>query len=869
MADIWVNILGDGSKLKGELDKSSKNVTSFSEKIGKIGKIATVAGAAVTGAFAAIVIKTAQAGDEFDKMSLRTGVAVEDLSGLSYASSICGSSIETLENSLRFMARGIYDTSMGVGEAKDVFEKLDVSVVNADGSLRSSMPVLKEIATKIAAMTNETEQAAYAGKIFGTRYGTQLMPLLKLGASGIEELMEKAKELGITMTTEAATAAAEFTDRMTDLKGSLAGAGRMIGDTLIPAITPLIEKATEIVVKIKEWAEENSELVEKIFKWAAALGVTLAVLGPILVILPSLITGVTLLSGAFLPFAATGAIVLGIMKLSEYLRETVGGMREFRGELGKMELDAVDAEIQELTDSLEQMQKKFYEIPEGFFGRKRELSEQGQMILTMMDEMNKRLEMLYKRREELTKAEEEGIDVTKEKIKLDEEVKELLETLAQKEEEAKKALEEKAKAAELANAQTEIGNKIYALTHTAMEVAIRDLDLLKQAYLDKGIALEDVDKWHELEIKRLEELNEKQKENIGIMEEVARVTKTVTDRIYELIHTPYEVKLKNINEEYDGYIEIVKEAKLSLEAEKTAIDNINIARDLEIKGLDELIKKEEEGIDQKNKLANAYKTITDKIYELTHTPMETMIKRLEEERQGYLDLGISIELADELFSLQILKLEEVGDAFITLDNTVKPVITAITGYLETQLAGAISNLLSQTEDFEWSWSAFWEGLKNTLINAVSAMIAKLIVLAAFKWLFPWLNIGWEKGGGVGYDFGGQVKKFQFGGVADTIPARLTVGEYVIAKPMTDFIKRFRAIPQNLIDAVASGMPTPIPAFAGGGPVSTSNISRTDFGETKIYIDIHDNRISDEVDIRKLSAAVSDEIVRRLNQRRRF
>ena len=97
MADIWVNILGDGSKLKGELDKSSKNVSSFSEKIGKIGKIATVAGAAVTGAFTAIVLKTAQVGDQFDKMSLRTGVAVEDLSALAYAADISGTDIGTLE----------------------------------------------------------------------------------------------------------------------------------------------------------------------------------------------------------------------------------------------------------------------------------------------------------------------------------------------------------------------------------------------------------------------------------------------------------------------------------------------------------------------------------------------------------------------------------------------------------------------------------------------------------------------------------------------------------------------------------------------------------------------------------------------------
>ena len=105
-------------------------------------------------------------------------------------------------------------------------------------------------------------------------------------------------------------------------------------------------------------------------------------------------------------------------------------------------------------------------------------------------------------------------------------------------------------------------------------------------------------------------------------------------------------------------------------------------------------------------------------------------------------------------------------------------------------------------------------------------------------------------------------------MADTIPARLTVGEYVIAKPMTDFIKRFKAIPQNLISAVVGGFPTPTPAFAGGGPVGTSNITTSSFGETKINIDIHDNRISDNVDIKRLAVTISDEVLRKIEMKRR-
>ena len=282
MADIWINILGDASKLKGELDKAGKNVTSFSEKIGKIGKIATIAGAAITGAFTAIVLKTAATGDQFDKMSLRTGVAVEDLSSLAYAADICGTDIGTVENSLRFLTSGIKDAADGTGTAKDAFEELGISVIDSEGNLKSTVEVMKEAATKLAEMGDKTRQAALAGEIFGTRYGTQLLPMLKAGGDGIEELMQKAKDLNIVVSTEAATAAAEFTDRMTELKGSLGAAGREIGDALIPALTPLVEKITEIVGKVVTWAKENPELVTSIIKVVAVIGAAAAVGGPIL-----------------------------------------------------------------------------------------------------------------------------------------------------------------------------------------------------------------------------------------------------------------------------------------------------------------------------------------------------------------------------------------------------------------------------------------------------------------------------------------------------------------------------------------------------------------------------------------------------------
>ena len=280
--ELKVNIIGDASKLKGALGEAGSQVTGFSEKIGKIGKTMTIVGGIVTAALGAIVMKTAAVGDKFDKMSLRTGISVEALSSLAYAADISGTSIETMEKGLKGLTKTMDDASMGIGEGLEAFELLDIAVVDTEGNLRSTVDVLKEAATKISAIENPTKQAALAMDLFGAKAGPQLLPLLKAGGAGIEELMKKADALGITMSTKAAAAAAEFQDRLTDLKSSIAGLGRGIGEILIPPLTELAEKAVEIIKKIKSWADAHKPLMEMIVKVGAVLGVLAMVGGPIL-----------------------------------------------------------------------------------------------------------------------------------------------------------------------------------------------------------------------------------------------------------------------------------------------------------------------------------------------------------------------------------------------------------------------------------------------------------------------------------------------------------------------------------------------------------------------------------------------------------
>jgi len=514
--ELKVSIVGDTSKLKSALSEAGKNVTGFADKIGSIGRNMALVGGAVTAAFGALVMTATKAGDQFDKMALRTGLAVEELSSLSYAAKICGSSIETVENSLRFMARGMYDTSRGVGESKEAFRDLGVEVVNADGSLRSSMPVLLEVATKIAAMTNETEQAAYAGKIFGSRYGTQLMPLLKLGASGIDELMNKAKELNITISTDAASAAAKFNDKLTDLKDSLSGMGRSIGDILIPSLTEMGEKVVENIKKMTEWAKEHPKLIEGITKLGAGLGALAMVGGPVL-----------------MAAAAFSKIKEAMIAISTFSKATM-----------------IPA-IGRLTASLTPLSIQLGLIAANVYIWKEVFSE-----------LNKVLKMHKTTAEDVTNA-NEALKLAQEKTaeKLGITVEELIEF-------QKKG----------ASVSEMMGLKLIPntddLTGSMGELG-EGIDTAKEKLNEFGQVIETFDEW----VARLDEEAKKAAQVIAeaakeAYEKYADEMKTVEDRMFELTHTQREVEIRQLDEKKSKLIEIAKQAGLSAKEEIAAIKEI-------------------------------------------------------------------------------------------------------------------------------------------------------------------------------------------------------------------------------------------------------------------------------------------------------
>ncbi|MDD4984501.1 MAG: phage tail tape measure C-terminal domain-containing protein [Dehalococcoidales bacterium] len=247
------------------MDAVKKKFTETAQAINRFGGYA-VAGAAV--AMVAFVKQQIDVADKMGKLAQQTGTTSEFLSSMGLVASQTGTSLESIAKGTQRLAMNMNDMRRGVGDAKEAFEMLDLSVVRNDGTLKNSETVMKAVADRFAGMEDGADKTALAMRLFG-RAGAELIPMLNQGSAGIEDLQKKAKEMGLVISTETALQAAYLNDQLDLLKKSATGAGRSIALSLIPWLNEAFET-------IKYAKEESGTLMAA---WVALGAVGDAVFG--------------------------------------------------------------------------------------------------------------------------------------------------------------------------------------------------------------------------------------------------------------------------------------------------------------------------------------------------------------------------------------------------------------------------------------------------------------------------------------------------------------------------------------------------------------------------------------------------------------
>jgi len=244
----------------------------------------TAVGSVVGGAIAAIASVDAaiagltnaiNAADRIDELSARFSISTETLSGWGYAAKMTGSDLESLVGIIPKFSKNIADASKAGSEADKTFKALGISVKDQAGNLRSFEDLLPEVQNRFAGISNETTKTALAMQLFG-KSGAEFLEFLSLGADGLRTMEERARSLGIVIDADTAGAAAEFNDRVDDLRAATQGWFTQLAAELLPTLTDLTTQLVDIAREgggVRDIAASIASAFQEIGKAAEVFGV--------------------------------------------------------------------------------------------------------------------------------------------------------------------------------------------------------------------------------------------------------------------------------------------------------------------------------------------------------------------------------------------------------------------------------------------------------------------------------------------------------------------------------------------------------------------------------------------------------------------
>lgn len=231
---------------KGKETKTS--LADIAKKGAAIGAaVVAGTGVAITGMMA-LANTTADSADKWDKLSLRTGIAVENLQRWGYAAGQSGADISVLETGIKKLSDTMVNAQNGSKASQEAYEALGISM--EDLSTMTPEQAFESVMNALADMEDGATKNAIGNDLLGKSY-VELKPLLAEGSAGMEELKSRADELGIVMSEDAVGAGVEFGDTLADAKSSLDGVKNTIMADLIPSLTNMLNWFIEKMPAIK------------------------------------------------------------------------------------------------------------------------------------------------------------------------------------------------------------------------------------------------------------------------------------------------------------------------------------------------------------------------------------------------------------------------------------------------------------------------------------------------------------------------------------------------------------------------------------------------------------------------------------------
>jgi hypothetical protein len=205
----------------------------------------------VVSQFKEMVKSTIETAVEIGHLNQQTGISVENLSMLKYAAQATGVDFEVLTRGFKKLAVTVYDADNGNAKAAKGFQQLGISVEELRSKGNDMYGVLELLADKFSQLPEGIAKSDAAAKIFGTRMGAEMIPILNEMGGKLEELKGEANALGIVWDEQGIRKMEEMRHEAVMLEAAWKAVGMRITEALsrlvgVSPATMQAERATSM-----------------------------------------------------------------------------------------------------------------------------------------------------------------------------------------------------------------------------------------------------------------------------------------------------------------------------------------------------------------------------------------------------------------------------------------------------------------------------------------------------------------------------------------------------------------------------------------------------------------------------------------------
>jgi len=199
--------------------------------------------------------------DDILTLSSTTGLSTDTLQEFKYMEDLIDVSVNTVASSMRRLTNNMDAAANGSTTASEAFDRLNVSVTDSEGHLRSTEEVFYAVITALGEVGNHAERDAIAMDLFG-KSAMDLNPMIDAGSEKLAKLAQEAHEVGYVLSSEELSNLGGLQDSFDRLGKSFEALANNLGEKVAPAIQDFVDGVTGAMNNLNnaldnpEWASD-------------------------------------------------------------------------------------------------------------------------------------------------------------------------------------------------------------------------------------------------------------------------------------------------------------------------------------------------------------------------------------------------------------------------------------------------------------------------------------------------------------------------------------------------------------------------------------------------------------------------------------